>query len=130
MNRRYVRRRYRHRPGQARPRARATCPPPARPEPAPSFDELVRARIRKLFGAPLEVVAPDPELREAVYDAVATGLRRPERPIPPDVLGMADRLRADGITVTLSACDPRDLPAPADVGFSLTEAILEERGRA
>jgi hypothetical protein len=128
MNRRYLRRRYRHRPDPARPPARAVCPPAACPEADPEgFDKLVHARIVKLFGAPLDVVAPDPELREVVYDAVAKGLRKEPRPIPPDVLAHVARLNASGLRVTAGTCDPRDLPTPLDLGWSLSDAIIEYR---
>jgi hypothetical protein len=87
----------------------------------------VQARARELFGAPLEEVAPDPLLRQVVQNAIAAGLRQPVRLIPADVLELADRLREDGIVVTPSACDPRDLPVPKDLGISLSDAVLEER---
>jgi len=82
--------------------------------------------VRRTFGGGLDEIA-DPLLREVIRDAAERALRRPKRPIPADVLEMLMRLRQDGITMTLSACDARDLPEPVDVGISLTEAILEER---
>ena len=123
MNKRYVRRRYRRKPGPARSRARTACPPID----AESFDQLVQARVVRLFGAPLEVVAPDAELREVVYDAIAKGLRKKPRPIPPDVLAEVERLNASGLRVTPGTCDPRDLPTPLNLGWSLSEAIIEYR---
>jgi hypothetical protein len=128
MNKRYVRRRYRRKSHPARPRTRTACPPATNSQAdAAGFDELVRARVLKLFGAPLDVVAPDPELREVVYDAVAKGLRKPPRPIPPDVLEEVERLNASGLRVTPGTCDPRDLPMPLDLGWSLSDAIIEYR---
>jgi hypothetical protein len=94
---------------------------------AESFDELVHARVVKVFGAPLDVVAPDPELREVVYDAVAKSLRRPKRPIPPDSLEFAARMNASGLCITPGTSDLRDLPEPLDLGWSLSEAIVEYR---
>jgi hypothetical protein len=107
---------------------RPPCAPPPSPEADPeSFDRLVRARVVKLFGGPLEVVAPDPELREVVYDAVAKGLRKKPRPIPPEVLAEVKRLNALGLRVTPGTNDFSDLPEPLDLGWSLSEAIVEYR---
>jgi hypothetical protein len=95
------------------------------------LEELVQARVRKLFGASLEHVAPDPVLRAALHDAIAKGLRQPPSPIRPDMLEVVERLREDGITVTPATVGPHRLPIPVDLGFSLAEAVLEERyGRA
>lgn len=126
MTRRYVRRRYRRNPEPASPRR------PARPHPCAelngeSFDKLVHERVRKLFGGPLDVVAPDPDLREAVYGAVAKDLRRPPRPIPPDVVEFAARVNASGLRITPGTNHPDDLPTPLDLGWSLSEAIIEYR---
>ena len=129
MMRRNVRRRYRRDPDLAMLRGReachrdAICPAPD----GEAFERLVDARVRKLFGGPLDVVAPDPLLREVVRDAVITGMRRPTRPVPPDVLELAARLREDGITLTPGRGDPHDLPAPLDLGWSLSDAIIEYR---
>jgi hypothetical protein len=120
MTRRYVRRRYRRNPDPALSRPCAELD-------AESFDKLVHERVRKLFGGPLDVVAPDRVLREVVYNAVANGLLQPPRPIPPDVLELAARLREDGITLTPGTGDLRDLPEPLDLGWSLSEAIIEYR---
>lgn len=121
MNRRYLRRRYRRNRHPARPCRQRPGPGPER------LEERVQARARELFGAPLEEVAPDPLLRQVVQNAIAAGLRQPVRLIPADVLEMADRLREDGIVITPSACDPRDLPVPRNLGISLSDAVLEER---
>jgi hypothetical protein len=95
------------------------------------LDELVQARVRELFGAALEHVAPDPLLRAALHNAIAKGLCRPPSPIRPDMLEVVERLREDGITVTPATVGPHTLPIPVDLGFSLAEAVLEERyGRA
>jgi hypothetical protein len=126
MNKRYLRRKYRHRPQRIRSRRLAPAPPPCPDDPA-AFDRLVHQRIEKLFGGPLEVVAPDPELREAVYGAVATALRRPVRPIPPDSLEFAARMNASGLHITPGTSDFSDMPEPLDLGWSLSEAIIEYR---
>jgi hypothetical protein len=97
------------------------------PDDPEAFDRRVRERICKLFGGPLEVVAPDPELREVVYDVVARHLRRPRRPIPREVLEEVERLNASGLRVTPGTGDLRDLPIPLDLGWSLSEAIVEYR---
>src|SRR5688500_3544866 len=117
MTRRYVRRRYRRNPTGATP-GRRTASLCAELD-AESFEALVQARVCKLFGGSLEQVAPDPLLRQAVHDAVVAALRRPERPVPPDSLALAARLRKHGITITLGASDIRDLPEPLDLGWSL-----------
>jgi len=83
-----------------------------------SFEELVQARVQHLFGDSLDVVAPDPELREAVHDAVAKGLRGPKRLIPPDSLEFAARMNATGLRVTPGTSDLRDLPEALDLGCS------------
>jgi hypothetical protein len=125
MTRRYVRRRYRRNPDAARPHKRA-CLPPWELD-AKSFDRLVHARVRKLFGGPLDVVAPDPDLRAVVYDAIARDLRRPPRPIPPDVLAFVARANASGVRITPGTNHPDDLPTPLDLGWSLSDAIIEYR---
>jgi hypothetical protein len=130
--RRYVRRRYRRNPaeGLATRRTARQDPPCAELDPE-RLEELVQARVRKLFGASLEHVAPDPLLRAALHDAIVENLFSSPRTIPPGVLEVVARLREDGITATPGTCDPRDLPVPMDLGISLTEAVLEERyGRA
>lgn len=91
------------------------------------FVERVQAESRKRFGGTIEEIVTDPELREIAYDALATGLRQKPRAIPPDVLEVVERLRAAGITATPGSCDIRDLPAPVKLGFSLSDAVLEER---
>src|SRR4051794_831839 len=99
MTRRHVRRRYRRNPADGSSTRRTT----RRPEPACAeldvecFEALVQARVKHLFGDSLAVVAPDPELREAVHDAVAKGLRGPKRLIPPDSLEFAARIERDGV---------------------------------
>lgn len=129
MNKRYLRRKYRHRPRRIRSRRLAPAPLPPCPDDPAAFDKLVHQRIETLFGGPLEVVAPDPELREAVYSAVATALRRPVRPIPPDSLEFAARMRKHGLIITPGTSDFSDLPEPLDIGWSLSEAIIEYRRR-
>jgi hypothetical protein len=128
MTRRHVRRRYRRNPIGAPASGRTRKPGPPPPElDAESFEKLVEARARELFGGSLEEVARDPLLRQVVHDAIADGLRRPVRPIPPDVLEFVERLNASGLRVTPGTCDPRDLPTPLDLGWSLSEAIVEYR---
>jgi hypothetical protein len=127
MNKRYLRRKYRHRPRRVRSRRLAPAPTTSCQDDPAAFDQLVRQRIEKLFGGPLEVVAPDPDLREAVYSAVATALRRPVRPIPPDSLEFAARMNASGLHITPGTSDMSDLPEPLDLGWSLSEAIIEYR---
>jgi hypothetical protein len=129
MTRRHVRRRYRRNPAEA-PATRRTARRPDRActeLDAKSFEELVQARVRKLFGASLDEIAPDPLLRHAVHDAVASGLRQPARTVPAEELELAARLREDGILLTPGSCDLRDLPTPLDLGWSLSEAIIEDR---
>jgi hypothetical protein len=130
MTRRHVRRRYRRNPVEAPFPSRPPARRPASPSPeldAERFEELVQARARELFGGSLEEVARDPVLRQVVHDAIASGLRRPPRPIPPEVLELTARLNASGLRVTPGTCDPRDLPTPLDLGWSLSEAIIEYR---
>jgi hypothetical protein len=129
MIHRNVRRRYRRNPASATLRGPGACHRDAIcPETdAEAFECLVDARVRKLFGGPLDVVAPDPLLREVVRDAVIAGMRRPTRPVPPDVLELAARLREGGITLTPGRGDPRDFPKPLDLGWSLGDAIIEYR---
>ena len=133
MTRRHIRRRYRRNPAEGPPTrrsARRLDPPCAELDPE-RFEELVQARVRKLLGVSLEQAAPDPLLRKVIHDVVAKDLREPPRPIRPDVLELAARLREDGITVTPATIGPHKLPIPVDLGFSLSEAVLEERyGRA
>jgi hypothetical protein len=130
MTRRHVRRRYRRNPAEAPLASRQTARRPASPSlelDAERFEELVQARARELFDGPLEEVARDPVLRQVVHDAIANGLRRPPRPIPPEVLELTARLNASGLRVSPGTCDLRDLPTPLDVDCSLSDAILEER---
>ncbi|HEX8243477.1 MAG TPA: hypothetical protein VF541_08280 [Longimicrobium sp.] len=66
------------------------------------FREQVQEESRKVFGIRLDEMNLDPDLRDIVYSAVANRLRP----------------------------DPRDLPSwkPLHIpGFSLSEAVLEER---
>src|SRR4051794_6728512 len=130
MTRRHVRRRYRRNPAEAPLPGRQTRRRPGAPcaEPdAESFEALVQARAHELFGGALDEVARDPVLRQLVHDAIANGLRQPPRPIPPEVLELTARLNAAGLRVTPGTGDPRDLPIPLDLGWSLSEAIIEYR---
>ena len=131
MNRRYLRRKYRHQPHRrvrpARPARPTASTPSTLPEDPREFDRLVHQRIEKLFGGPLDVVAPDPELREVVYDAVAKGLRKPPKPIPPDSVEFAKRANEHGLHITPGTSDFSDMPEPLDLGWSLSDAIIEYR---
>lgn len=126
MNRRYLKRRYRRKSGPALPRSRRERSPGPCPDgDAECFEALVQARVVALLGAPLDVVARDPDLRQAVYDAVAKGLREPPRPIPPHIQREVDRLNAAGLRVTAGT---GDFPVPLDLGgWSLSQAIIEDR---
>jgi len=128
MNKRYVRRKYRHQPRtRVRPRQRAAPVPPPIPDDPQEFDRLVHQRIEKLFGGPLDRIAEDPELRDVVYDAVAKGLRAPPKPIPRESLEFAARMRKHGVIITPGTSDFSDLPEPLDLGWSLSDAIIEYR---
>jgi len=94
---------------------------------SPEFVAQVQAESRKRFGGTVEEIVADPRLRDIAYDVLATGLREEPRAIPPDVLAVVERLRAVGVTATPGTCDIRDMPPPMKLGFSLTDAVLEER---
>ncbi|HKP74360.1 MAG TPA: hypothetical protein VJT67_02400 [Longimicrobiaceae bacterium] len=128
MNKRYVRRKYRHQPGQTpRPRRLTANVLPPIPDDPREFDQLVHQRIEKLFGGPLEAITHDPELRAVVYDAVAKGLRAPSKPIPRESLEFAARMQKHGVIITPGTSDFSDLPEPLDLGWSLSDAIIEYR---
>src|SRR5215218_1525613 len=106
MIKRHIQRRYRRNPAEAPSNGRtARRPAVACAElDAESFEQLVQARVRKLFGVSIERLAPDPLLRQMLYDIIAEDLREPPRAIPPDVLELVARLREDGITATPGTC--------------------------
>jgi len=93
----------------------------------PEFVERVQAESRRKFGASIEELVTDPDLRDIAYAVVAEALRQPPKKIPASTLEVAARMAEVGITLTPGTSDPRDLPVPLDVGFSLTDVVLEER---
>lgn len=93
----------------------------------PEFREQVQEAARQKMGVRLDQVQLEPEIHELFYDVFATMLRTPPKAIPREVLEQVELLRAAGLHVTpghgdMSHRKPLKIP-----GFSLTEAVLEER---
>ena len=116
--------------GRRAPRKRAeVAPPPPSTWATDSeeFREQVQEESRKVIGYRLDEMRLDPDLRDMMYGVIARGLREPPKPISKEMLETVEILRAAGLEVTpghgdLSHRKPLRIP-----GFSLTEAVLEER---
>jgi len=94
----------------------------------PEFVARVEAEARRRLGRSLDEVAPEPELREIMYNALAGALRQVPRPVAPEIAALAARLAEHGIILTPGSGDVRDLPKPISIpGVTLSGAVIEER---
>lgn len=116
--------------GRRAPRKPVDIPPPPPSTWATDseeFREQVQEEARKVFGARLDEMVLDFDLRDMMYGVLARRLRETPKPISTEMLETVEQLRAAGLEVTpghgdLSHRKPLHIP-----GFSLTEAVLEER---
>jgi hypothetical protein len=93
----------------------------------PEFREQVQEAVRQKMGQRLDEFNLEPDIRELFYDVFATALRTPPKPIPKEILEQVELLRAAGLHVTPGHNDFSHRKPLRIPGFSLTEAVLEER---
>jgi hypothetical protein len=93
----------------------------------PEFREQVQEAVRQKMGQRLDEFNLEPDIRELFYDVFATALRTPPKPIPKEILEQVELLRAAGLDVTPGHGDISHIKPMRIPGFSLSEAILEER---